>query len=79
MAPVAKSTIAPGQNKTMSAIKATARIGLVGSPGAGLLRWQDETGPPKIVAHDGSTVAAHMSKMTNLIPNFFFISLCFND
>jgi hypothetical protein len=38
IAPVAKSTIAPGKNNTISAIKAPALISRAGCPAAGLVR-----------------------------------------
>jgi hypothetical protein len=37
IAPVAKSTMVPGQNKTMSAIKAPPLIALDGSPSFGFV------------------------------------------
>lgn len=71
MAPVAKSTTAPGQNNRMSAIRAPARTCLVGSPAAGFVLWHCETDPPNTVAQLDNVDA--ITIIPNTFKTFFLI------
>ncbi|GEM_PF-5000148 len=70
IAPVAKSTIVPGKNNRISAIKAKTLTSLCGSPGRGFVFWCIETGPPRIVAQPVIDIA---KKQIRVLLNIFFI------
>lgn len=71
MAPVAKSTTAPGQNNKTSATNAPPLMALAGSPGAGFVLWHSETAPPKIVAQLDNVAAIATNAIKRVI--LFFI------
>jgi len=73
MAFVAKSTMSPGQNNTISRINAPTLTCLAGCPSAGLVRWHSLTGPQKSVAHELNETA--INKIAEILINDFFISL----
>lgn len=57
IAPVAKSTISPGQNSRISKISGAGLTALAGWPSLGLVRWHCDTLPPKTVAQDENMAA----------------------
>ena len=70
MAPVAKSTMAPGQKSTISHTRAAALMGLAGWPTGGFVRWHCDTGPPNTVAQPEKMNEAATASVISVILGF---------